>query len=852
MKKRFTIAYLFLLSAASTCAQQIIHVKADAQGTGSGLNWANAIPNLQTALAQATYGTEIRIASGTYRPTNGVNRDSTFYLRNGFRLRGGFAGEGPSPDIQNPDMYKSILSGEIGIPGDSSDNSYSVLTSSGDMDESTLLEGLIIEEGSATSENPNDQNFSHRKSGGGLYIKTGIINKLKIEKCVFRRNRAINGAHIFILQQNGQSSLRVENCQFVDGIGGSAFWFWGNSPDSIFISHCYFLRHRSFPAAAAIVLGISPNNQIKKVVLEYSQFKDCEAGDILGPNTTMIGIGGDTAVMRGCMFSNNVHSGGDLFSIGGTKVNFLDQDTFLSNRVTNSVGSLLVPSGGFLFSSKQQIKNCVFEKNEETHLFRSTFSTNFSRCVFRDNLLERGLFSDLSTLEISKLTTVENSLFERNIYKSLVSFETVQGNVYPVDNKGWIFKQNLFRENAGLFFDARQHNIIDNTSNVTWNYCTFSDNRFPNGHSGDTLPYLFHLSNIDFATFNSCVFDQTLLDSSYLFYDSLCHIQLKNNVFIIDSCAQTFKYGDDVLCDTSNFWGLSPIFEDKAAGNYRLTGCSPGINKGDVQLASQLGLSVDLNNGSRVENGLPDIGAFENKLFMQGSVVQYSCLKPATGAMAFGGNTCGPYTFEWWNGNEGGSSIINLLAAKYYLSVTDSHGIVYFDTLLVPEFESITIDTLLLNPSSAIAQDGKIDVTNIFNGQAPYKFNWDTGDSTSSIAGLNAGYYVLTITDNLGCQAIFRFELKPPIVGTQTIESDNHSIYLLPNVLSKEFTAQLCADSDFSEIIIVDELGKVVFQKEVDTNMFILPAMRSSGVFWVFAKDSESNNWMHPVHLVAY
>ncbi|MDO8367901.1 MAG: hypothetical protein Q7T20_13960, partial [Saprospiraceae bacterium] len=98
MKKISTTTYLLLLLATSTCAQQIIHVKADAQGTGSGLNWANAIPNLQTALTQANYGTEIRIASGTYRPTNGVNRDSTFYLKNGFRLRGGFAGEGPSPE----------------------------------------------------------------------------------------------------------------------------------------------------------------------------------------------------------------------------------------------------------------------------------------------------------------------------------------------------------------------------------------------------------------------------------------------------------------------------------------------------------------------------------------------------------------------------------------------------------------------------------------------------------------------------------------------------------------------------------------------------------------------------------
>ncbi|MDO8365313.1 MAG: hypothetical protein Q7T20_00860, partial [Saprospiraceae bacterium] len=757
----------------------------------------------------------------------------------------------PSPETQNPDIYPTILSGDVGVSGDSNDNSYSVLTSSGDLDESTLLEGLIIEEGSATSDNPNDLWFSHRKSGGGLYIKTGNVNRLKIRDCIFRRNRAINGAHIFVWQPNGQSSLRVENCQFVDGIGGSAFWFAGNSPDSIFISHCSFLRHRNSPGVGAIVLFVSPYNTIKKVILEHCQIKDCE---VLNPlNTVMAGIGGDTAVMRNCMIRNNIHSGGDLFSIGGVRVNFLDQDTFLSNRSSiNGSGSLLVPGGDFLFSSKQQIKNCIFEKNEETHLFSSTFSTNFSRCVFRDNVLERGLFLDQNTLEYSKLTTVENSIFERNIYQALVAFQSFQGNTYPTDNKGFVFNQNHFRENTGLFFDARHHNIIDHTSTVTWNYCTFSDNRFPNGHSGDTLPYLFHLGNIDFATFNSCVFDQTLLDSSYLFYDSLCHIQLKNNVFKIDSCAQTFKYGDDVLCDTSNFWGLSPIFEDKTAGNYRLTGCSPGINKGDVQLASQLGLSVDLNNGSRAENGFPDIGAFENKLFLQGSVVQYSCLKPATGSLAFEGNACGPYTFEWWNGIEAGNSIINLPAGKYELSVTDSHGIVYFDTLLLPEFESMAIDTLLISPSSAIDQDGSIEVTDIFNGQAPYNFNWDIGDSTSFIDGLTAGYYGLTITDDLGCQAIFRFELKAPVVGTQTIGAAKHLIYLTPNVLGKGMTSKLFSDAYFSEIIIVDALGRVVFQKLEYGKEAVLPEMRDGGVFWVFVKDYESKKWMQPLPLIVY
>jgi hypothetical protein len=851
MKKISTTTCLLLFLAASICAQQIIYVKADVQGTGSGLDWANAIPSLQTALSQAYYGTEIRIAAGTYRPTNGVNRDSTFYLKNGFRLRGGFAGEGPTPDIQNPDIYTTILSGDLGVPGDSSDNSYSVMTSSGNMDEGTLLEGLIIEGGSATSDNPNDLWYSHRKSGGGLYIGTGTINNLKVIHCQFRRNTAVgDGTHIFVWQPNGQSSMRVEDCQFEDGKGGSAFRFFGNSKDSIFISHCAFLRHRSLPGLARGVVTVNPQNIIKKVIVENCIFQKNQVGDSIAV-TGIVGINGDTVIVKNCLFRDNVHSGSYLLAISGRVDNLLDQDTFLRNKVSYNKGNL-IGVGSWPSNPGQRIKNCIFEQNEETNLFYTHYSTNISKCVFRDNLIKRSFFLDESTTGPYKQVVVENSLFERNIYQSLVEFSTYQGSIYPVDNKGWIFTQNFFRENTGLLFDARGHNVTNNISTATWNYCTFSDNRFPNGHSGDTLPYLFHIRNIDLATFNSCIFDQTLLDSSYLFYDSLCHIQLKNNIFKIDSCSQTYRYGAEMNCDTSNFWGLSLIFEDKAAGDYRLTGCSPGINKGDVQLASQLGLNVDLNNGSRVENGLPDIGAFENKLFLQGSVAQYSCVKPASGTLFFDGNTCGPYTYEWWNGMESGTSNIDLPSSKYEVSVTDFHGIVYLDTIFLPEFEPVVIDTILQNPTSITAQDGSIAVPNVFNGLPPYHFNWSTGDSTSVIDDLGVGPYILTITDQLGCQITFLFQLTSITNGTQNIDEEKPQIYLIPNLLSKSSSSRLLYPEGFSEVMIVDALGRVVWSEQVEGTEFMLPAMGYGGIFWVFAKDSESANWLKPLRLVAF
>lgn len=855
MKKIITTATsLLLLIATSIKAQQIIYVKANAQGASTGMNWENAMPDLQTALNQATYGTEIRIAAGVYRPTNGVNRDSTFYLKNGFRLRGGFAGEGPDADNQAPSIYQTILSGDIGVPNNQNDNSYSVVTSSGDLDETTLLEGLIIECGEATSNNPNDQPISHRKSGGGLYIKTGVTNNLQIIRCLFRNNRAVsNGAHIMVWQPNGQSNLRVQNCQFIDGAGGSAFQFYGNSPDSIFISHCSFFRHHSFPGLSGIVIGIYPNAnyKINKVLVESCLFQENQIGDSTALNGNILGIGGDTAIMRNCRFIENLHSNGSLATITGHKFSLIYQDTFKSNK-SNYNGGQLLQLSNWPTNPIQVVADCIFDKNEETILVYTWYSAIISKCKFLYNVLERTIFEDQNTTGYNKLITVNSCTFKYNKYKSLVDFVTIAGGNYPVDNKSWVFNQNLFSENTGLLFDARNHHIFDHLSIVNWNYCTFSDNHFPNGHTGDTLPYLFDLRNIDLATFNSCIFDQPLQDSLKLFYDSLVIVQLKNNVFLADSCSQTYQFGNTLFCDTSNFWGVSPIFEDKADENFRISGCSPGINKGDVQLTTQLGLSTDLNNSNRIENGLPDIGAFENKLFLQGSVAQYSCIKPASGTLLFTGNTCGPYTYEWWNGFESGTSNIGLPSSKYEISVTDYHGIVYYDTLFIPEFESMAIDTILQNPSSITAQDGSITVPNVFNGLPPYHFSWSTGDSTSTIEGLAVGPYILTITDQLGCQIIFLFQLTSSTIGTQNISEEKPLIYLIPNLSSKSSSSRLFCPEGVSEIMIVDAFGRVVLSEQADGTEFLLPSMGYEGVFWIFGKDSKSGNWIKPLRFVAY
>jgi hypothetical protein len=69
----------------------------DAGAPGSihnGLGWSSAYTDLQQALAVASPGDVIKVADGVYTPTNTTDITSTFQLKSGVSLLGGYAGYG--------------------------------------------------------------------------------------------------------------------------------------------------------------------------------------------------------------------------------------------------------------------------------------------------------------------------------------------------------------------------------------------------------------------------------------------------------------------------------------------------------------------------------------------------------------------------------------------------------------------------------------------------------------------------------------------------------------------------------------------------------------------------------------
>ena len=237
-----TISY-----TAPATAPTRLYVKANATGTKTGLDWANAFTDLQDALTYANSGslTEIWVAGGSYKPTTGTNRAISFAMKAGVAIYGGFTG-GETALTGRTLTYPSstTLSGDIGTAGVTTDNSYRVIDNPTGLTTTAILDGFVITGGNGYGRDAggmyNDNssptvrnclfqgNSTNRVAfsvgslsggyGGAMY---NINSNPIITNCSFRANSAdVQGAALY----NSDSNPVITNCSFQDNVVASALY----------------------------------------------------------------------------------------------------------------------------------------------------------------------------------------------------------------------------------------------------------------------------------------------------------------------------------------------------------------------------------------------------------------------------------------------------------------------------------------------------------------------------------------------------------------------------------------------------------------------------------------------------
>ncbi|MCK5134456.1 MAG: T9SS type A sorting domain-containing protein [Bacteroidales bacterium] len=237
-KMLFATAVLLVFGlAGSVNAQSVVYVSSD--GTGDGTSWANAAGSIQDVIESSDSGTDIWIKGGTYY----VPGDSTFILKDGVSLYGGFSGTETCP-IQRTDYRlgganETILSGDIDKNGVTDAANANRVVYGKDITNVTTLDGLTITGGYADASSDD---------GAGLRLSNGSPN---IINCTLFDNWCgDNGAGFYIATT---SIPAVTGCYFVKNYaadkGGAVYTATGC--DAVF-TNCVFSNNSAVNDGGAV------------------------------------------------------------------------------------------------------------------------------------------------------------------------------------------------------------------------------------------------------------------------------------------------------------------------------------------------------------------------------------------------------------------------------------------------------------------------------------------------------------------------------------------------------------------------------------------------------------------------
>jgi hypothetical protein len=787
MNQRFLIPLMLLLALASAYRAEgkVIYVHAAATGTNNGSSWANAFTTVYDALNAAQYADQVWVARGTYYATAGTDRTVSIVLKNGVQLLGGFAGTETSATQRRWRTYQTILSGDIGVRNDSLDNTCRIVSGSG-LDRTTILDGFIVERGNA--------NMDGFRTGAGLFLTVNDAERLtalKIANCIFRRNFAIGGAGIYCTDSNeGTCELYLASCQFmynnVSTTGAGVYMslsylnlqikqkinikdcnFTGNAGKGTSAIHSDYAINISFERDTFTQNGRpSAGSTVSLSSEDRVSFTDCIFNQNIANNGSILSVFADTLVFNRLIFMDNTSREG--ITVGRTPVKM--NDCLIRNfRGVN-----------LLNTDEVVIRNTIFSGNQVDHIFRivrnihvvnSTFTGNSGNALFLI-LLWRG---GNPALNVNPKTPValQQCLFYNNRMKLIESL------------------------NGGAAVTVQSSSLINN-------------------RPADTL--LFRLRQTDFGTLNE--FPDTLRFNSCLFSGANqlplfnrptdgTLIEFSHSLFGQSSCTALFPVGQApaACAGRNNLFGSPIVFQDTLRRDFRLAPCSAGLNGGDAAAVRAAGLTTDLNKLPRIENTMPDIGAFETKLSIERLGIQaVRCPNEGNGAVTYGGNNCAPLTFAWANGSTTGTTNDRLNAGRYIFTITDGRGFSRLDTVLVTAPSSIQVSVSVRNVSAAGTADGNVRIDAITGGTAPYRVLWSDGQTSMRRDSLMPGFYRATVTDANGCSLPVAIEIRKT---TSTTAAGQLPFRVYPNPVATSQTFVLEGLPVGTRIQVIDGQGKI-------------------------------------------
>ncbi|GAB4044616.1 beta strand repeat-containing protein [Spirosoma jeollabukense] len=312
-----------------TCSP-ILYVTQQGAGLRDGSSWSNALGASQLQIAINTAANcggnrQVWVATGTYKPTTGSDRNASFSMRNGVAIYGGFAGteaaltDRPAINPVTGQPSSTTLSGDIGSLGNTSDNSFRVISNPASLSLTTtaVLDGFVITGGAGGT------------LGGGMF---NDASSPALRNCSFVNNSVVvtsgSTSRGGAMYNGNGSSPQLTNCSFqgnsISGsngnisYGGAMSNFTNSSP---LLINCSFVNN-SVSGSTNTYGGAMANN-----VNSNPQLINCSfiSNSAVGGTTTRGGAINNgnncTPQLINCSFLSNSVSGGTTTNQGGAIAN---------------------------------------------------------------------------------------------------------------------------------------------------------------------------------------------------------------------------------------------------------------------------------------------------------------------------------------------------------------------------------------------------------------------------------------------------------------------------------------------------------------------------------------------------
>ena len=294
----------------------IIYVDQTAQGNNSGNSWNNAYTNLQSAIDVADAGDEIWVATGFYTPTDGIDPTISFELKNQVEIYGGFEGDETALSQRDWEKNLTVLSGDIGIVGDSGDNSFHVINNE-NINSSAILDGFTISDGNANGFTEGNQ------TGGGMLNLASDPTLVNLS--FFNNSASLSGGAMSNLQSNPTLTNVSFNVNFtdnpeVDGVdSGGAM---SNIQSNPTLTNVSFALNSATNAGGA--MSNLESNPILNNVIFDSNFTTDE--EFTSGGGAIVNIDSDPTLTNVTFYSN-------LAGFGGAIANFQNSTPTISNSI---------------------------------------------------------------------------------------------------------------------------------------------------------------------------------------------------------------------------------------------------------------------------------------------------------------------------------------------------------------------------------------------------------------------------------------------------------------------------------------------------------------------------------------